>query len=71
MPKPKGVNPVSLENLHPGSEPRHGEPKRPRNVSVTDTGWRNLKQQAQSRGLSLAEFLELIGRGELQVQDPV
>ncbi|WP_414589206.1 hypothetical protein [Scytonema sp. PCC 10023] len=70
MPKPKGVNPVSLENLQPGSEPRHGEPKRPRNVSVTDTGWRCLKQQAQSRGLSLAEFLELIGRGQLKVQDP-
>lgn len=69
--KPRGVSPTSLENLQSGSLPRHGEPKRPRNVSTTDTAWSGLKELAEARNLSLAEFLELIGRQTLKLEDQV
>ena len=59
------VQPKSLLNLTNGSKPKHGTPKRPRNVSLTDDGWLGLKNLASENELSLAEFLELIGRKKI------
>ncbi|NJM74169.1 MAG: hypothetical protein HC862_31100 [Scytonema sp. RU_4_4] len=69
MPKSKGVNPKSIENLQPGGQPRYDQPKRARNVSTTDTAWAGLKELADERELSLAELLEQIGRGILKLKD--
>lgn len=61
------VHENSLNNLATGSKPKHGTPKRPRNVSLTDDGWLGLKKLAFENQLSLAEFLELIGRGKISI----
>jgi hypothetical protein len=63
--KSMSVHEKSLNNLATGSKPKHGTPKRPRNVSLTDDGWLGLKKLALENELSLAEFLELIGRGKI------
>jgi hypothetical protein len=59
------MNPKSLENLqHEGRPLLHGEPKRTREVSVTQTGWDGAKQLAQSVGAnSVSELIERLGRG--------
>lgn len=62
------INPISLKNLEVGSKPKHGTPKRPRSVSLTDDGWQGLKDLAKERNISLAEFLELIGRGKITLK---
>ncbi|KOP23409.1 hypothetical protein AMR41_26305 [Hapalosiphon sp. MRB220] len=69
MPKNKGVNSRSLENLQPGGQPRYDQPKRARNVSTTDTAWMGLKELAYDREISLAELLERLGRGIIKLQD--
>lgn len=63
----RGINKKSLANLQPGGEPRYEQPKRQRNVSLTDTGWQGLKEIALDSGLSLAELLEQIGRRKIKV----
>ena len=69
MPKSKGVNPKSLQNLQPGGMARYEQPKRARNVSTTDKAWSGLKELADERQLSLAEFLERLGRGIIRLQE--
>lgn len=58
------MHPKSLENLtyHEGRPLTYGEPKKRREVSVTDTGWMGVKAFARARGLSVSELLERIGR---------
>ena len=65
--KSMSVHKNSLNNLSTGSKPKHGAPKRPRNVSLTDDGWLGLKKLALENELSLAEFLELIGRKKISI----
>ncbi|MBW4635959.1 MAG: hypothetical protein KME30_29980 [Iphinoe sp. HA4291-MV1] len=62
----RGTHPTSLANL---SVPqlRYGEPKRQRNISITDTGWQNLKELAQEHEISLADMLERIARKDLKI----
>ena len=65
----KGYNPKSIENLRPDAhKPEYGEKKRSRGIALTDTGTEGLKALARQRSLSLAEFLERIGRGQIRVE---
>ena len=65
----KAVNPISLKNLNrKGTKPRYDEPKKPRRLTVTDSGWQQAKAIAKrDLGLSVSELVERIGRGELIV----
>jgi hypothetical protein len=74
MPKPQSqpkrtINPRSLENLkHEGRPPAFEEEKKRRTLTVTDLGWEGAMVVAKGldcRGIS--ELIELIGRGQLQV----
>jgi hypothetical protein len=47
-----------------------GENKKPREITVTDTGWIELEQKARSLGLSRSEYIEQIARGAILVVDP-
>ncbi|UFP93238.1 hypothetical protein [Gloeobacter morelensis] len=58
---PRGVSPDSLRNLRPRSR-FYGEPKKTREVSVTETGWRGVRALAASLDLSVSELLERLGR---------
>ena len=59
-----GENPNSLENLiHEGRPMVHGQPKKRREVMVTDDGWEGFKALAQRLGLSASEVVERLGRG--------
>ena len=55
-------------NLVP-REARYGENKDRRTVSVTPTAWRNIEKGAAEKGVSVSEFIELIGRKALSVKD--
>ena len=64
------VHPNSLANLElsNGSEPRHGETKKKRNLTVTDTAWVAAKNDIKQQfNLSVSEAVELIGRGKLKL----
>jgi hypothetical protein len=77
MPKPDSkptkakMNPRSLENLrHEGRPPAFEEEKKRRTLTVTDSGWDGAVAVAKGlecRGVS--ELLELIGRGQLRVNN--
>jgi hypothetical protein len=41
----------------------HGQPKKRREVMVTDDGWEGFKALAQRLGLSASEVVERLGRG--------
>ncbi len=65
----RGRHPKSLENLRPDAhKPEYGEKKKSRGIALTDTGTDGLKALARERNLSLGEFLERIGRGQIQVE---
>lgn len=57
---PRGVSPDSLRNLRPRSR-FYGEPKKTREVSVTETGWR-CTRPGRFPDLSVSELLERLGR---------
>lgn len=65
------INPRSLANLKPGSEPDYGEVKKVRSIAVTDTGYEGLRAKAQACGCSLSEYLERLGRGLLYTAEDV
>ncbi|MDJ0688738.1 MAG: hypothetical protein QNJ41_09520 [Xenococcaceae cyanobacterium MO_188.B32] len=63
------VHPNSLANLtSSGSVPARGEPKKKRNIAVTDTAWVQLRQYCQELGISVSEAIERIGRGEYRLE---
>jgi len=59
------INPRSLANLKPGSEPEYGEAKKRRTIAVTDIGYQGLQELAHLCGCSVSEYLERLGRGIL------
>jgi len=61
------VNPKSLNNLKSdGRPPAFSEPKKKRELTVTQTGWAGAKAIAKQLGCSgVSELLEKIGRGEI------
>lgn len=59
-----GQHPRSLQNLRPHIPQIHDEPKTARiNTALTPTGKEGLVKLATEYGLSFAELLEQIGRG--------
>lgn len=62
------TNPNSLANLKPGSTPKFDEPKKPLQLTVTPTGAKAAKAVAANMGVSLSDLIELIGRGEIELQ---
>lgn len=74
MPKKPGatVTASSLANLELGRRPgygrtpKYGERKKPRGITVTDSGWDGLQHLAQEEGVSVSELIERIGRGLLK-----
>ncbi len=66
---PRGKHPNSLENLKKrGNKAKYNQPKRQRSVSLTDEGWSLCKNEIKTAlGLSVSEFLEQIGRGEIKI----
>ena len=61
------VNPKSLANLEMGSVSRYSEPKKQRSVTITESSWLELKTIARSRGVSVSELFEQIGRKKLRI----
>jgi predicted DNA-binding ribbon-helix-helix protein len=61
------VNPKSLANLEMGSVSRYSEPKKQRSVTITESSWVELKTIARSRGVSVSELFEQIGRKKLRI----
>lgn len=41
--------------------------KKSRSVALTDDGWTGIDKLAKQKGLSRSEFIEQIGRGQLQI----
>ena len=66
------VNPRSLENLRKdGRTPDYDEPKKKRELTVTDTGWDSAKQVIKAAGFtSVSQFLEELGRGNVSLLHP-
>lgn len=70
----RGQHPNSQRNLiHTGrtsSVVLYGEPTHNRTVTVTDSGWKGVKQYVKEAGFrSPSEFLELLGRGVVPVPE--
>ncbi|NJM68154.1 MAG: hypothetical protein HC851_22030 [Acaryochloris sp. RU_4_1] len=65
---PRGTHQNSLQNLtHEGRPLEYGEPKTGHRVTVTKTGWHNAKKLISSLGMSVSEFLEELGRGNVLI----
>jgi hypothetical protein len=65
---PRGTHKNSISNLtHEGRPLEYGEPKTGHRVTVTKTGWNSAKQLISSMGMSVSEFLEELGRGQVTV----
>lgn len=62
------MNTKSIADYAGGGTPRYEQRKKSRNLAITDIAWQGLKDLATVKGLSLAEFLEQIGRGKFDVQ---
>jgi hypothetical protein len=60
-----------------GRPPRRGrsmdydEKKQPRNISITDTAWTNIQDEAGSLGLSVSELIEQRGRQQDLLETPM
>lgn len=70
---PKGDNPNSRANLTgegAGRKPAYDTPKKTREVSVTDEGWKGCQAIAKELGISVSELLERLGRGHLAIGEP-
>jgi hypothetical protein len=64
----RGTHPNSLQNLtHQGRPLDYDEPKKTRRLSVTETGWDSAQKLIRSMGMSVSEFLEQLGRGNVLV----
>jgi hypothetical protein len=64
----RGTHPNSLQNLtHDGRPLEYGEPKKTRRLSVTETGWDSAQKLIRSMGMSVSEFVEQLGRGQVMV----
>jgi hypothetical protein len=64
----RGTHPNSLQNLtHEGRPLEYNEPKKTRRLSVTETGWDSARKLIGSMGMSVSEFLEQLGRGQVMV----
>jgi hypothetical protein len=64
----RGTHPNSLQNLtHQGRPLDYDEPKKTRRLSVTETGWDSARKLIGSMGMSVSEFLEQLGRGNVLV----
>jgi hypothetical protein len=64
----RGKHPNSLQNLtHAGRPAEYDEPKTGHRVTVTKTGWNSAKKLIGSMGMSVSEFLEQLGRGQVMV----
>jgi hypothetical protein len=64
----RGKHPNSLQNLtHAGRPAEYDEPKTGHRVTVTKTGWNSAKKLIGSMGMSVSEFLEQLGRGNVLV----
>jgi hypothetical protein len=64
----RGQHPNSRQNLtHEGRPTEYDEPKTGHRVTVTKTGWNSAKQLIGSMGMSVSEFLEQLGRGNVVV----
>lgn len=65
---PRGTHKNSLDNLiHEGRPLKYDEPKKTRRLSVTESGWDNARQLIKSMGMSVSEFIEELGRGQVTV----
>jgi len=66
-----GKHPNSLQNLKlGGNKLRYEQPKKRRNISLTDEGWDKCRQLSkQNFGLSVSEFMEQLGRGDIDLED--
>jgi hypothetical protein len=65
---PKGSNPKSRQNLTRDGRPMdYNEPKRDRRLTVTETGWTGAKRLIGSMDMSVSDFLEKLGRGQIIV----
>ena len=64
----RGKHPNSLQNLtHTGRPLEYDEPKTGHRVTVTRTGWDSAQKLIRSMGMSVSEFLEQLGRGQVMV----
>ncbi|MBV8885558.1 MAG: hypothetical protein JO235_16400 [Chroococcidiopsidaceae cyanobacterium CP_BM_RX_35] len=63
------IHPNSLKNLtHQGRPLAVGEPKKPRQLTVSDTGWTGALSLAEVLGCSgVSDLLEKLGRNQLAV----
>lgn len=66
------VHPNSLKNLiHSGRPLTLGEPKKPRQLTVSETGWEGVLSIARELGCTgVSDLLERIGRFDLIVSNP-
>ena len=65
---PKGSNPISLKNLTRDGRPsEYDEPKKDRRLTITETGWSGVRKLIGSMDMSVSEFLEKLGRGQIIV----
>lgn len=66
------VNPKSLKNLRSdGRVPDYDEPKKKRELTVTETGWNSAKAIIKAAGFtSVSQFLEELGRGNASIAHP-
>ena len=65
-----GKHPNSLKNLKlGGNKLRYEQPKKRRCISLTDEGWDKCRELVkQNFGLSVSEFMEQLGRGEIDLE---
>lgn len=46
----------------------YGERKKPRQISLTNTGWEGLDRLSEVHGSSRSDFLEQLGRGNITLK---
>ncbi|WP_416671274.1 hypothetical protein [Egbenema bharatensis] len=72
------TNPRSLANLtHEGRPLAYDQPKKTRAITVTEDGWRGFQALADgargtgAKGLSASELVESLGRGTIDLRQPM
>lgn len=70
----QGKHPNTLANLihegRPSSEEVYGEPKKKRTLTVTESGWENIREIAKTSGCSsVSDLLERIARGQISLSE--
>lgn len=66
------TNPKSLANLtHEGRPQAYDQPKKNRSLSVTMEGWEGFQALAEAIGVSTSEFVELQGRGKINLRTKI